>query len=93
MKRKLPFRNDLPETCFSVLPSTGQLIIIKKVRVATIPPNGIPVTARKTVTSPAAIMRGATSRTFRKRQCWQVPCSAGTQRAQTRNGSWTTQDM
>ena len=30
MKRKLPFRNDLPETCFSVLPSTGQLIIIKK---------------------------------------------------------------
>ena len=42
MKRKLPFRNDLPETCFSVLPSTGQLIIIKKVRVATIPPNGKP---------------------------------------------------
>ena len=28
MKRKLPFRNDLPETCFSVLPSSGQLIII-----------------------------------------------------------------
>ena len=23
-------RNDLPETCFSVLPSSGQLIIIKK---------------------------------------------------------------
>lgn len=29
MKRKLPFRNDLPETCFSVLPSSGQLIIIR----------------------------------------------------------------
>lgn len=25
-------RNELPETCFSVLPSTGQLIIIKKKR-------------------------------------------------------------
>ena len=23
-------RNDLPETCFSILPSSGQLIIIKK---------------------------------------------------------------
>ena len=29
MKRKLSFRNDLPETCFSVLPSSGQLIIIQ----------------------------------------------------------------
>ena len=29
MKRKLPFRNDLPETCFSILPSSGQLIIIR----------------------------------------------------------------
>ena len=29
MKRKLPFRNDLPETCLSVLPSSGQLIIIR----------------------------------------------------------------
>ena len=28
MKRKLPFRNDLPETCFSVLPSSGQFIIL-----------------------------------------------------------------
>lgn len=29
MKRKRPFRNDLPETCFSILPSSGQLIIIR----------------------------------------------------------------
>ena len=86
-------RNELPETCFSVLPSSGQLIIIKKVRVATIPPNGIPVTARKTVTSPAVIIRGAALRIFRKRQCWQAPCSAGIHWARTRNGIWTTQDM
>ena len=24
------YRNELPDTCFSILPSTGQLIIIKK---------------------------------------------------------------
>ncbi len=28
-KCKMPYRNELPDTCLSVLPSTGQLIIIK----------------------------------------------------------------
>ena len=63
------------------------------VSAAIIPPSGTPGNAKKTVRSPAATMRGAALRIFRKRQCWQAPCSAGIHQARTRNGIWIMQDM
>lgn len=71
----------------------GSLLSSGAVSAAIIPLSGIPETARKTARSPAAIMCGAALRIFRKRQCWQAPCSAGIHQARTRNGIWITQDM
>jgi hypothetical protein len=44
-----------PMPAFPFCPPQGSLLSSKKARVAIIPPNGIPETARKTVTLPVVI--------------------------------------
>lgn len=59
-------RNELPDTCLSVLASTGQLIIIKKESMAIIRPIGTPEIGQKTGKSLTPTTSGAAFRIFRR---------------------------
>ncbi|MFQ9445439.1 MAG: hypothetical protein ACLR01_12155 [Vescimonas sp.] len=59
-------RNELPDTCLSTLPSTGQLVVLKHGVRGYYRSGGTPGIAQKTVISQTAITGGAALRIFRK---------------------------
>ena len=81
------YRNELPDTCFSILPSTGQLIIIKKGESGYYPSEWDTGNREETVTSPVVTTSAVVFRIYRNPLCWLAPCSAGTRPAHTHSGT------
>ena len=80
-------RNELPDACFSILPSTGQLIIIKKGESGYYPSEWDTGNREKNRDIASSHNETVVFQICRNPLCWPDQCLAGIRPAQIRSGT------